>query len=136
MEVDEYVEGLTGEEIINDVVGLIRAKLSADCNLRETDAYLGGYDGKIVIRLNLHGLDTEKIDLEIKIGVATDDPDQKTVDAELDIPVEVKLNAVRERSGQDVPTLSKDDEGRTVVKKRHYARKQALGGATGDVLPD
>ena len=136
MEVDEYVEGLTGEEIINDVLDLIQAKLRGDCNLRETDAYMGGYDGKITIRLNLHGLDTEKIETEIKIAAPVDDPEQKTVDAEVAIPLEPRLNVVRERSGQDVPTLAKDDEGRVVVKKRHYARKQAFGGATGDVLTD
>jgi hypothetical protein len=133
VEDEGYVEGLTGEEIINDVLDLIHSKLRSDCSLRETDAYTGGYDGTIDIKLNLHGLDTENVHARITIGKAVEDPEAKKVDTQVEIPLEPRLNVVRERSGQDVPTLSKDDEGRVVVKKRHYAKK-AYGGATGEDL--
>ena len=131
---DDYVEGLTGEEIIEDLLDQIANKLHGDCNLRATDSYTGGYDGWVEVHLNLHGLDKSTIKARITIGKDTDDPDAEMVDARVDIPVEPRLNVVRERSGQDVPTLAKNEEGKVVVKKRHYARHQPGGGAMGDSL--
>ncbi len=125
---NDYVEGLTGEEIINDVLDQLESKLKGDCNLRGSDAYPGGYSGVIEVHLNLHGLDKAEVKTKIVVGAPADDPNIQTVDtqvdAHLEIPLEPKLNLVRERSGQDIPTLAKDEEGRTVVKKRHYARSQ------------
>ena len=119
---DDYVEGLTGVEIIEDALDQAATKLRGDCNLREMDSYTGGYDGYIDVHLNLHGLDTVQIKTKIVFGTETADPDQKTVDTHVEIPLEPRLNVVRERSGQDVPTLAKDDDGHVVVKKRRYAR--------------
>lgn len=126
---DGYVEGLTGEEIINDVLAQVAEKLRTDCNLREMDAYTGGYEGTVKIHLKLRALDTAEIKMEIPVSAPAEveitDPIVETeVDAEVDIALEPRLNLVRERSGQDVPTLSKDENGAVVVKKRHYARKQ------------
>ena len=131
---DDYVEGLTGEEIINDALDRTAEKLRGDCNLRATDTYLGGYDGWIEVHLNLHGLDTAKVQTKIVMGTPTEDPEQQTVETRIDIPLEPRLNLVRERSGQGVPTLAKDENGEMVVKKRHYAKRQAFGGATGESL--
>jgi hypothetical protein len=130
---DEYVEGLTGEEIINDLLAQVAEKLRGDCNLREMDAYPGGYEGTVKIHLKLHALDTAEIKAEIPVSApaekdfpAAGDPAIVDTEAEteVDIELEPRLNVVRERSGQDVPTLSKDENGAVVVKKRHYARKQ------------
>lgn len=130
---DDYVEGLTGEEIINDLLDQVAEKLRGDCNLREMDAYTGGYDGSVKVHLNLRGLDTAvvKIDVPVSAPASEDfptDDDSPIVDTEIDADVEIalepRLNVVRERSGQDVPTLGKDEEGAVVVKKRHYAKKQ------------
>jgi hypothetical protein len=136
---DDYVEGLTGEEIIEDALDQVAAKLRGDCNLRETDAYQGGYDGWFEVHLNLRGIDLAKVDTRIIVskpaeaGATPGETEQKTVDLRVDIPLEPRLNVVRERSGQEVPTLTKDEEGRPVVKKRRYART-AAGGATGESL--
>lgn len=119
---DDYVEGLTGVEIIEDALDQTAQKLRGDCNLREMDSYTGGYDGYIDVHLNLHGLDTVEIKTKIIFGTETADPDAKVVDAHVEIPLELRLNVVRERSGQEVPTLAKDEEGRVVVKKRRYAK--------------
>ena len=132
---DDYVEGLTGEEIINDVLDQTDSKLRGDCNLRGSDAYPGGYDGWIEIHLNLRGLDLAQVKTKIIVGAPAgvdfsaldkDAVKETVVDARVDIPLETRLNAVRERSGQDVPTLTKDDEGKIVVKKRHYARRTVV----------
>jgi hypothetical protein len=130
---DDYVEGLSGEEIINDVLDQVAEKLRGDCNLREMDAYTGGYDGSVKVHLNLRGLDTAevKVDVHVSAPASEDFPvDGESpiinteVDADVEIALEPHLNVVRERSGQDVPTLGKNEEGAVVVKKRHYAKKQ------------
>jgi hypothetical protein len=131
---DDYVEGLTGAEVINDLLDQVAEKLRGDCNLRETDSYQGGYDGWVEVHLKLRGLDTAEVKTKIVVGAPADatfagaDTEAVTeavVDAKVEIPLESRLNVVRERSGQDVPTLAKDDEGRTVVKKRHYGHGSA-----------
>ena len=130
---EEYVEGLSGHEIIADVQDQVGDALRKDCNLRASDAYTGGYDGWIEIHLNLHGLDTAKVTTKIVMNSPVEDPDQQSVNVRVDIPLEPALNLVRERSDQGIPTLTKDENGKTVVQKRHYA-KRAQGGATGDSL--
>ena len=130
---DDYVEGLSGEEIINDVLDQVAEKLRGDCNLREMDAYTGGYDGTVKVHLNLRGLDTAEVKVDVHVSApaetgfpAVGDPSivETEIDADVEIALEPRLNVVRERSGQDVPTLGKDEEGAVVVKKRHYAKKQ------------
>jgi len=136
MDQEDYVEGLNGEEIINDILDQVEAKLRGDCNLRESDAYDGGYDGWVEIHLNLRALDTAQIDRKIVVGapasatVAAQSDitplSETAVNVRVDIPLEPRLNLVRERSGQGVPTLTKDENGQTIVKKRHYARKETM----------
>ena len=134
MEQDDYVEGLTGEEIINDILDQVETKLRGDCNLRETDSYTGGYDGRVEVHLNLHGLDVAEIKHKIVVsapasatyaGTEEAPAEETTIDVCVDIPLEPRVNLVRERSEQDVPTLGKDETGATVVRKRHYARRNA-----------
>lgn len=126
---DDYVEGLTGEEIINDVLEQVAAKLRNNCDLRETDAYTGGYEGTVDVHLKLRGFDLAEVNtkIEVKAPAITQQSGQLTeteIEAHVDIPVEPHLNLVRERSGQDIPSLGKDENGQIVIKKRHYAKKQ------------
>ncbi len=129
METTEYVEGLTGEEIINDVLDQVEVKLRSDCNLREMDSYQAGYDGSVHVHLNLRGVDLVEIKQEIAVtrpgnqALENVEIKETQVDAQIDIALEPRLNLVRERSGQEVPTLSKDEDGHEVIKKRRYARK-------------
>lgn len=129
---DEYVEGLNGEEIINDVLDQLATKLRGDCNLRKSDAYTGGYEGTADLHLKLHSLDTVEVHAKVTLNAPASiplPPDASTheseVEAHIDIPLEPSLNLVRERSGQDIPTLGLNENGEKVVKKRHYARKQS-----------
>jgi hypothetical protein len=122
---DDYVEGLTGEEIIVDALEQMAERLRKDCNLRENDTYTNGYDGWVEAHLNLHGVNEEKVHVKVAIGQAVEDPDAIEVDAKVEIPLEPRLNVVRERSGQGIPTITKNEEGALTVKKRHYARKKA-----------
>lgn len=150
MPVESLVVGLSGEEIIADVLDQIEKALRRDCNLRATDSYSGGYSGKIEISLNLHAVDTTFV--EIKQPVSETENAKKLVSekevagelpvefpsvgqfevtqevkpveaaATVQIPIEPDVNAVRERSGQGVPMESVNSEGEHEVKRRKYAR--------------
>ena len=127
----EYVEPLTGEEIVVDLCSLLADKLRKDCNLRDADSYAGGYMAKVTVHLEAYGMDTATVDIEVATGRAQADPDE-LIDTTLEVPVEPALDQVRERSDQPVPTLTKGEEGEPVIRKRRYMK--AAGGATGESL--
>jgi hypothetical protein len=117
---DDYVEPLSGEEIIIDLCDQIAAKLRSDCNLRPSDAYSGGYSAKVTVHLEAYGMDTATVDASVSTGTLQDDPDE-LIDTTYEIPVETALNTVRERSDQPVPTLA-EVEGKQEVRPRRYVR--------------
>jgi hypothetical protein len=132
--VDDYVEPISGEEIVIDLCALIAEKLRSDCNLRPADAYSGGYYAKISIHLEAYGMDTATVEAEIASGKQQDNPDE-LLSTTLEIPVEPALNIVRERSDQPVPTLT-NEGGVPEVRQRRYVRREGKvqGGATGETL--
>lgn len=121
-EVDEYVEPISGEEIVVDVCSQLAEKLRSDCNLRTTDAYSGGYYAKISIHLEAYGMDRVEVDAEATVGKQKDNPDE-LLDTTYEVPVEPALNMVRQRSDQPVPTLTAE-QGEPVVKPRRYVRSE------------
>jgi hypothetical protein len=124
-EVDEYVEPLSGEEIVVDLCSQIAQKLRNDCNLRESDAYSGGYMAKVAIHLEAYGMDTVEVKAQITTGTAQGNPDE-LIDTTYEIAAEPALNKVRERSDQPVPTLA-NEAGQPVVKPRRYVRGAPKG---------
>ena len=152
MSIETLVIGLSGTEIRNDLHEQFDKLLDRSCDLRDTDSYGQGYKAKIKIELDLIGVDSVHQDLEITAGptreltetadaklaevkeaFAADPslpvPEQvltpKHVEAEIEVPQEPDLNAVRERSGQGIPTESVDGEGRPTVKRRRYVKAEA-----------
>ena len=129
---DEYVEGLTGEEIINDVLEQVAARLRSNCNLRVTDSYTGGYEGTVDVHLKLHGFDLHDVKTSVPVSApaiagaeTSGEADEgEEIDAQVDIALEPRLNLVRERSDQDIPSLGKDASGQVVIKKRRYVRSE------------
>lgn len=117
----DFVEPLTGEEIINDLCSLIAAKLRGDCNLRESDAYAGGYSATIKIHLEAYGMDTATVEAEVATGKQQENPDE-LIDTTLEVPVEPALDAVRERSDQPVPSLALDSNA-PPTRQRRYGRR-------------
>ncbi len=133
---DEYVEPLSGEEIIVDFCSQIAEYLRKDCNLRPSDAYQNGYRGIAKVRLELYGMDQAVVEAEIPISagkVAAGAEKPEIVQEEIEVPQETALNTVRERSDQPVPSLT-TEEGEPVVRQRRYTRKVPAGGATGESL--
>jgi hypothetical protein len=131
---DDYVEGLNGEEIINDFLDQVEGKLHSDCNLRVTDSYPGGYDGWFEYHLQLRGMDTAEIHSKVIVGAPPIKPlagmVEKVVEGRINVPLETQLNVVRERSNQDVPTLSRDESGNPVIQKRRYQRRNVEAAAS------
>lgn len=127
---NEYVEGLSGEEIINDVLEQVASRLRNNCNLRLIDCYMGGYEGTVEVHLKLHGFDLTEIKSSIAVSVpaspacaGTGGEIQHTeITEHVEIPLEPRLNLVRERSDQGIPSLGKDANGQAAIKKRRYIR--------------
>lgn len=129
---------LSGEEVIGDVLDQVAKALRRDCNFRSSDAYSGGYEGKIKINLTLRSIDAPVVEMEIPITpdrkqMAGEDAGVETaevqVEADVEIPLETNLEEVRERSGQVQPEQSLDPNApQPQSQRRKYARR-AEGGA-------
>jgi hypothetical protein len=141
---EEFVAGLSGVEIINDVLGQIRKALERDCNLRESDNYGRGYSGSIKISLQLFDIDVAKIETEMTLAPTQEllksapetpqdaDGQDVKVDLTVEIPATTDLTAVRERSNQDeppAPEVPVDPNVPAVPQRRSYGKPPTLGGA-------
>jgi len=141
-EVENYVEGLSGSEIIIDVLSQVEARLQNDCNLRHSDSYPGGYEGEVTVRLKCYGLDSSDVVMTVPIKsekVTRPSSENQLVETAVDetvkIPVDPALDMVRERSGQPIPTMSRDESGQPKTNYRRYAKHPPTGGgATGESL--
>lgn len=148
-DITPYIPALNGEELIQDLCGLIAEKLRTDCNLRPIDGYAGGYKATVKIHIEAFGLDSAVVDYEVSAdetgpGGDADNPVDLTapdvdLDTELEIPVETDLSLVRERSEQVAPdfevktTPEMTEEGPVgEPQKRKYTRRlKALAAAQG-----
>lgn len=124
---NEVVTGLNGTEIIEDFLNHLRTRLRRDCNLRDSDSYTRGYSAKGSYTLELYGVDVTEVKSDFEIGFSDPGETDKTfVEGTVDIPQELELNAVRERSGLEEPILTSDAEGRPEIKKRKYTKRQVV----------
>lgn len=144
-DISPFVPALNGEELILDLCGLIAEKLRTDCNLRPIDGYAGGYKASVKIHIEAFGLDAAAVDYEVETdetgpghdGNPFEEPDVN-LDTELEIPVELDLSVVRDRSNQTAPdfemkpALEMTEEGPVdQPKPRKYTRRlKALAQAT------
>jgi len=130
---EDFVMGLSGREIIEDVLSQIRKALQRDCNLRESDSYGRGYSGKITVHLECFAIDTAMIEATVDLKPthqllkeAPETPQDADghdvmVDTEIDIPVSANVDAVRKRSEQSVPVMTTEADGTPTVRRRSYA---------------
>jgi len=139
------VQGLSGTEIINDVLLRVRRALEQDCNLRDSDSYGRGYSGKIKLSLQMFALDTATVDMEmnlsptqefLKAHEATSQDatgSDVQIEQEIEIPLQSNLNAVREeaeRAAQTGPTQEQiEGDARMPVHRRTYGKPPTMGGA-------
>jgi hypothetical protein len=142
----QFVAGLSGQEIINDVLGQVRKALERDCNVRESDCYGRGYSGSIKLSLQLFDIDVAKIEMELPLTPTKEllastpetpedvDGQDVKVDVDLEIPMTTDLTAVRERSNQNEPPAPEVPVDPTVPapvvpQRRTYGKPPTLGGA-------
>lgn len=149
-DITPYIPALNGEELIQDLCGLIAEKLRTDCNLRPIDGYAGGYKATVKIHIEAFGLDSAVVDYEVSAdetgpGEDADNPvdlmsPDVDLDTELEIPVEPDLSLVRERSQQVAPDfemkpvveITEDGPVAAEPAKRKYTRRlKALAAAQG-----
>lgn len=135
---DTIVEGLSGSEIVDDVLAQIKRKLLTSCNLRDSDSYGQGYSAEIKISMKMYGMDATPDEFAINIApkalppVSTDElvvtPFDVTED--LTIPQELDLEVVRERLREPAPlppTEEQQQENRMPNRlKRKYTRRTGI----------
>lgn len=134
---ETMVEGLSGTEIIEDVLAQIKRKLQTSCNLRDSDNYGEGFSAEIKITIKAYAMDvtTEEFDVVIPAKaeppVSTEDVTVVPVEVEesVTIPQELDLEAVRERikDEPEPPPPSPEEEARMPQRlRRKYTRRSPL----------
>lgn len=130
---DTLVEGLSGTEIIDDVLAQIKRKLLSSCDLRDSDSYSQGFSGTIEIKLKLHAMDNTHAEFSVNIPAKAEPPvTTETVVVTpleiietIEIPHELDLEVVRERTKEPAPLSPVDpnEENRMPARlKRKYTR--------------
>ena len=121
---------LTGEEIILALSDHIANSLRRDCFLNAHTAY-SYYSANISIGLVLHdasGMRTAEVEQTIikMEGEVSNDQIDELEEIEGELVIEPKPpNEERVMTGQPIPVLSKDSDGRVVTKHIKYARNKA-----------
>ena len=150
------VEGLTGVEIIEDVLAHIKRNLQFSCNLRDSDSYGQGYSAEISIKIRTYAVDSQEEEFSVNVPAKFPPPESMDgvtvipveVDETIEIPQELDLEAVRERMKETEsappPPVSEEEESRMPARlKRSYKRRgiesleqTAAGGAVDLEIDD
>ena len=145
VEAETMIEGLSGVEIIDDILAQIRIKLEKSCDLRSIDCYGQGYSAEIDIRLKLYDTDTISVNAKVEIPpkveqpVSTDDVIVTPIEIEekFEIPQELNVEAVRNRTKESAPPPPVEYEENLMPErtKRKYTRRSfAPVPASGEVV--
>ncbi|HTF61197.1 MAG TPA: hypothetical protein VK638_00650 [Edaphobacter sp.] len=112
---------IDGEELIKVILFKLGETLRKDCFLRPHFNYLD-FGGRVEVKLWLGGqIKKVSIDTSIDLGPR---PSETTEEREGAFDIENgPPDELRVETGQDVQVVTKDDDGRTVLKPVHYARK-------------
>jgi hypothetical protein len=121
-------ESLSGEEIRTAILDILSRRLQRDGYLNPNLAY-SHFTAKIRIEVSCHDLGTDrKVDVtETYVApVAEPSSDEDIYLDQADGEIEINKTApndMRVETGQTVPVLSHDGDGRPTVKKVKYSRK-------------
>ncbi len=114
---------LNGREVTEAVLDAIRTRMESDCYLNPNSCY-EWFSAVITVKLSMRdaGVDVQ-VDKSISVmqGGDSDEP-ATTVDDEFSIEP-APPNEVRVNSGQPVPVLTKDENGKYVEKGIKYSKK-------------
>ena len=131
---DTLVEGLSGVEIIEDVLAQTRRKLQTSCNLREADNYGQGYSAEVTVKIKAYAMDVTEEEFNVIIPakvappVSTEEVTVTPVEISetIEIPQELDLEIVRERTKEPdlLPPVDEIEESRMPTRlKRKYTRR-------------
>lgn len=130
---------LTGEEIILALSDRIATSLRRDCFLNPHTAY-DYYEATITIAIKMNDAGLREVEVtQVIEDTFGDEPEEgvESIEGELVI-VPKPPNEERVATGQPVPVLTKDADGRVVTKHLKYARTKVPGAksvANTDSLP-
>lgn len=125
---------LSGFEVIEAIIDKLRITLRTSGNFRENDSF-DWFTAKVSLEIDRHDTGvTMQSDHIVKLSEGTM-PSGDKEHAEADFYIEAAPpNEVRVATGQPVPTLTKDAQGKTVQKGVRYARKDAAKAKSLAVL--
>lgn len=134
---DTMIEGLSGSEVIEDILAQIKRKLMTSCDLRDSDSYGQGYSGEIKISLKLYGMDALPAEFTVDIKpkelppVSTETTIVTPLEIQENITIEQELDleAVRERLHEPapLPPPSEEEENRMPQRlKRKYTKRTGV----------
>jgi len=111
---------IDGEELVKMIQFKVGEALRKDCFLKAHFNY-SDFGGSVEVRLWLGG-QIKKVDIRttIDLGPRPENAEEREASFEIENQPPDELRVATE---QDVQVVSKDDEGRTVLKPVHYARK-------------
>lgn len=119
-------EALSGEEIRVALLDQLMTRLAKDGILNSAHAY-SHFSAKVDIHIECHDLGrVDVVDVtETATPIKTDDENDALdqFDAELIVDPQPP-NDVRVETGQEVPVLTNDSEGKPAIKGIRYSRKQ------------
>lgn len=116
---------LNGAEIIEALRDRILDKLRRDCYLNPNHAY-DWFSANIHIAVKLHDTGQE-LDTDHQIAFTSGTPQHDSTVVETELEIEKRSpNEVRVETGQPVPVLTKDKDGRSIIEGIKYGRKSLL----------
>lgn len=116
---------LSGAEIVEALRDRILDKLRRDCYLNPNHAY-DWFEANIQIKVKLHDTGEElETSHQVSFSSGTPKPDSEEVEVEVELEKR-SPNEVRVETGQPVPVLTKDKDGRSIIEGIKYGRKALL----------
>ena len=116
---------LSGAEIVEALQDRILDKLKRDCYLNPNHAY-DWFSAHITLQIKLHDTGQE-LETTHQVIYATGTPQPESEEQELELEIEKRApNEVRIESGQPVPVLTQDKQGRSIIEGIKYGRSALL----------
>jgi hypothetical protein len=151
---ESLVEGLSGTEVIDDILAQIRRKIQTSCNFSHECNYGQGFSAEINIKIKAYAMDVTEEEFNVIIPAKVEPPvsTEETIvtpleiSESIEIPQELDLEIVRERIKEPDPLPPPDEmeESRMPARlKRKYTRRtgipsleQAASGGAVDLDSD
>lgn len=116
---------LSGEEIVIAVCDRLAQSLRRDCRLQTTKAY-ETFRAEVSVKIFANDIGSySEIEADVTVGASADEvADVDGVEGGFAME-EKPPNEVRVESGQGVPVLTLDEEGRPDIKRIKYSRNRA-----------